>query len=268
MNITGTIFEIRRFAIHDGPGIRTTVFFKGCPLNCAWCHNPEGRCNEVEDFPVRPRDGAPINGELPRTRVGSAVTVAAVMTEVMKDEVFYDQSGGGVTCSGGEPMAQVAFLEALLQAAKEAGLHTAIDTCGYAPWRDFERIIPWADLFLFDVKLMDEGAHLKYTGVSNDLILSNLTALAARGNNVIVRVPLVPGITDTANNLEAIAAFLKPLPSLQRISLLPYNKLGEDKIDRYQLSRRRLALEPQSSADLEEHAAKFRADGFAVKIGG
>lgn len=195
-------------------------------------------------------------------------TVASVKAEVMKDEIFYDQSGGGVTCSGGEPMAQIGFLEALLRTGKEVGLHTAVDTCGYAPWGDFERIAPLADLFLFDLKLMDNDEHLKYTGVPNDLILSNLTALAARGNNVIVRVPLVPGITDTANNLEAIAAFLKPLPSLQRISLLPYNKLGEDKIDRYQLSRRRLALEPQSAADLEERAAKLRADGFIVKIGG
>jgi len=269
MESTGTIFEIRRFAIHDGPGIRTTVFLKGCPLDCWWCHNPEGRSAAIETLELRSRR----NGKASREGAGQAVigseaTVATVMDEVMRDEAFYDQSAGGVTFSGGEPLGQVEFLRALLKASKDRGLHTAVDTCGYAPAADFARIYSLVDLFLFDLKLMDTEMHRKYTGVSNDLVLSNLALLADWGNKVIVRIPMVPDITDTSENLEAIASFLTSLKSIRRISLLPYNKLGEDKTDRYRLPRRRLQLTPQTTEAMEGKAALFRSLGYEVEIGG
>lgn len=200
--------------------------------------------------------------------IGCEMSVAAVMDEVMRDEIFYIQSGGGVTFSGGEPMAQKEFLKALLQASRDRRLHTAVDTCGYAPAADFEEIYDLVDLFLFDLKLMDTEMHREYTGVSNDTILSNLALLADRGNKVIVRIPLVPEITDTPENLEAISAFLAPLRSIRRISLLPYNKLGEDKTDRYHLPRQRINLTPQTTEAMEQRASIFRSLGYEVHVGG
>jgi len=269
MDLTGTIFEIRRFAIHDGPGIRTTVFLKGCPLDCRWCHNPEGRLPGVERLEIRTGDNRRrSSGESGQAVIGREMSAATVMDEVMRDEVFYIQSGGGVTFSGGEPLAQKEFLKALLEASQERRLHTAVDTCGYAPAKDFEEVYDLVDLFLFDLKLMDMEMHREYTGVSNDTILSNLALLADRGNKIIVRIPLVPEITDTPENLEAIVAFLAPLRSVRRISLLPYNKLGEDKTDRYHLPRRRLNLTPQTAEAMERKAAMFRSLGYDVHVGG
>ena len=267
--LAGTIFEIRRFAIHDGPGIRTTVFLKGCPLDCWWCHNPEGRHPDAETFGLRRHEGTPqAREETAQAKIGYTITVDSVMEEVQKDEVFYDQSGGGVTFSGGEPMAQLQFLESLLRASKSRGIHTAVDTCGYATAADFERIYDFVNLFLFDLKLIDDEKHLNYTGVSNQLILSNLTLLAGKGNRIIVRIPMIPAITDTDENLRAVVDFLKPLKSIRQISLLPYNKLGEDKIDRYLMPRRRLHLEQQSQTELEQKASQLRNYGYDVKIGG
>lgn len=269
MGATGTIFEIRRFAIHDGPGIRTTVFFKGCPLDCWWCHNPEGRCPEVETFTVNAGTNKPRRaGRASQARIGYQASTEIVIAEARRDVIFYDQSGGGVTFSGGEPLFQIEFLQSLLKASKEIGLHTACDTCGYAPAGDFERIYDLVDLFLFDVKLIDDGEHQKYTGVSNELILHNLTVLASKGDKVVIRIPLVPGITDTTENLEGIAAFIEPLKSIRAINLLPYNKLGEDKVDRYQLPRRQLHLTPQSAVEIQQKAALFESRGYEVRIGG
>jgi pyruvate formate lyase activating enzyme len=266
---TGTIFEIRRFAIHDGPGIRTTVFFKGCPLDCRWCHNPEGRCPEVEDYDLRISNNSRISvSNDGKVRIGRTVTVENTMAEILKDEAFYDQSGGGVTFSGGEPMMQMGFLESLLRSCQDHGLHTTVDTCGYASSDDFIRIYDLVNLFLFDLKIIDCADHIKYTAVPNDLILSNLVLLAKKGANVIIRIPIIPGITDTPANLDAIASFLKPLKSIEQISLLPYNKLGEDKINRYQLNRHRLQLEPPSPTEIEQKAARLRTFGYNVKIGG
>jgi len=269
MSQTGTIFDLRRFCIHDGPGIRTTVFFKGCPLDCWWCHNPEGRSDKVEPFDF----GESQIGEIAECKmrdfpIGRVVTVDEVFSDVARDEPFYDQSGGGVTFSGGEPMAQIDFLAALLAACKKAGLHCAVDTCGYAPWADFERIFDMVDLFLFDLKLIDPEKHITYTGVSNEIILSNLSALIRHGCNVEVRLPLIPNITDIGENLEAVASFLASLHATCRITMLPYNKLGEDKIERFNLPRRRLRLESQATSVLEQKAAYFRERGFEVRIGG
>jgi len=267
MSISGVIFDIRRFCLHDGPGIRTTVFFKGCPLDCRWCHNPEARAPYPERFNLHPANDG-VGREKHEALVGYATDVEAVLRESLRDVPFYDQSGGGVTFSGGEPTAQPEFLEAALRACKERGLHTTVDTCGHAPFGVFERIGDLTDLFLFDLKLMDNRSHREHTGMANDLILANLNRLAQMGANIWIRVPLVPEITDSEENLSAIAEFLVPLPSIRRINLLPYNKLGEDKIARYQLARKNLNQMTQTGAALIQKAARFSALGFEVKIGG
>lgn len=266
MGVSGIIFDIRRFCLHDGPGIRSTVFFKGCPLDCCWCHNPEARGPNPEMYNLTP---AHATEQEPREAlVGSVTDVDTVVDELLRDRPFYDQSGGGVTFSGGEPTAQPEFLEGALRACKEHGLHTAVDTCGYAPIGAFERICELTDLFLFDLKLMDSQAHSEYTGMPNDKILANLIRLAKLSSSIWIRVPLVPEITDTEDNLNAIAEFLSPLKSVRRIHLLPYNKLGEDKIARYQLSRRNLNQVTQTHAELTQKAERLTALGFEVKIGG
>ena len=223
--ITGKVFDIKKFSIHDGPGIRTTVFFKGCPLSCRWCHNPESQALEPEMMlwanrcirceaclPVckqgaisRDGDFAPTDGEKcvlcgacveachagAREIVGREMTVAQVMAEIERDVAFYDESNGGVTFSGGEPLWQAGFLLALLQACQEKEIHTALDTCGFAPWEMLDAIREHVDLFMYDLKLMDDAKHRDFTGVSNELILKNLQALSQRGHDIVLRVPIV-----------------------------------------------------------------------------
>jgi pyruvate formate lyase activating enzyme len=255
---TGTIFDLRRFCIHDGPGIRTTVFLKGCPLDCWWCHNPEGRT-------------APTNGgrELPDSQpIGQVVDSADVIDELVRDRPFYEQSGGGVTFSGGEPMFQIEFLRTLLSTAKAHQLHTVVDTCGYAPVENFRKIRPLVDLFLYDLKLIDNDAHITYTGVSNELILQNLEELAGSGSKVLIRIPLIPEVTDTDQNLNGIARFLKALPGITRVNLLPYNKLGEDKARRFGLTSRLDVLTPQTDAQLSAASRIFRSEGYETRVGG
>jgi pyruvate formate lyase activating enzyme len=268
-NSKGVIFDIKKYAIHDGPGIRTTVFFKGCPLSCLWCHNPESRYQPGEDGPgkiLSDEDITYINRLPPGGN--HSVTVDQVMKEIMKDEVFYSQSGGGATFSGGEPMAQIDFLVALLAQCRIRGVHTVVDTCGFAPREDFDRVFDLVDLFLFDLKIMDDDRHVEYTGVSNKTILSNLSALASRGEKVIVRIPLVPEITDSNDNMEAIVEYLDSIENVRRLSLLPYNKLGEDKARRFHLTGRRVALETQDRERLAGQKDWLETRGYEVKIGG
>ncbi len=269
MATVGTIFDLKRFAIHDGPGIRTTVFLKGCPLACWWCHNPEGRCPTSDcGQPAPPDEDGATNTSKSETTIGRTVTTEAIMDEIMKDEVFYDQSGGGVTFSGGEPMMQLEFLTSLLQECRRRAIHTAVDTSGYVSPEDFDQIYDLVDLFLFDLKLMDEDRHIQYTGVSNRLIQDNLIALVSRGEKVIIRIPMIPDITNTRENLEAVAAFLKPLNNVRRISLLPYNQLGEDKIVRYQLPGPRHRWQPPTAEDMSAKRKWLESLGYEVKIGG
>ena len=251
MEPAGNIFDLKKYAIHDGPGIRTTVFFKGCPLDCWWCHNPECR-----------------NGDSAKGLPNRKVTVAEVMAELVKDEIFYDQSSGGITFSGGEPMTQINFLDALLSACTVRRLHTIIDTCGLAPAEDFDRIYDRVDMFLYDLKIMDDTAHEKYTGQSNRVILDNLANLAARGNKVKVRVPIIPGITDSAANIEAMMQFLASRKNVRDVSLLPYNLYGEEKFRRFKITNRLGHLSTPTDSDMAAIATKFRDSGFRVKIGG
>jgi pyruvate formate lyase activating enzyme len=267
--VYGTIFDIKKFALHDGPGIRTTVFFKGCPLNCWWCHNPEGRKYEPETFQVKINAAKnDLSYSHKSEMFGRSVTVNDIMKEVLKDEMFYDQSDGGVTFSGGEPMAQIDFLLALLSACKDNNIHTTVDTCGYSDWADFEKICDLVDLFLYDLKLIDDDTHKQYTDVSNKSILDNLTRLTSVSSKVNVRVPLIPGITDSDANLDAMAEHISGLKNLHTVSLLPYNLLGEDKLRRFDLENRLGQLKKQDHDTILQMSKRFMNLGLIVKVGG
>jgi pyruvate formate lyase activating enzyme len=266
---SGLIFDIKKFAVHDGPGIRTTIFFKGCQLDCWWCQNPEGKNPELEVISINggqpaASKSAPIRKEV----YGREVSVSELMDEIKKDEIFYEQSGGGVTFSGGEPMMQIDFLHELLGECKRYNYHTAVDTTGHAPFEDFGKIYNLVDLFLYDLKIMDDELHQKYTGVSNNLILENLKRLFQMEDKLEVRIPLIPDITDSEKNLEDILNFLAGQKYVPKVSLLPYNKLSEDKLRRFNLKSKLGELGRQSKEEIEKIGQKFRMRGFKVKIGG
>lgn len=261
--MNGTIFNIQKFCVNDGPGIRTTVFLKGCPLRCIWCHNPEskktaqemfynaqkcvkcGRCAKAcdkvchefsDDVHLYDREKCAVCGKCAEVcptealeTAGYEISVGDALRDVLKDKVFYDNSGGGMTVSGGEPMLQFDFTLSLMKAAKEAGLHTCMETCGYAPEERYREIAPYVDIFLFDYKITDPEKHRECTGVTNELILSNLRMLDGAGSRIILRCPIIPTVNDTEEHLSAIANLANSLSNVLEINIEPYHPLGSGK---------------------------------------
>jgi pyruvate formate lyase activating enzyme len=299
MQTQGVIFDIKKFAVHDGPGIRSTVFFKGCPLRCSWCHNPEGMAAapEIMVFSQRcltscracigtcPQKALARNKAavvLDRKRcdgcglcasacpaealeiTGRTVRIDNVMGELAKDAVFYRDSGGGVTFSGGEPLAQIDFLTALLLAAKKQGWHTAVDTSGQAPFADFEKIMPLVDLFLFDLKSMDPAKHRCFCGEENGLILDNLAKLSRRARSLAIRVPLVPGFNDSPADLARMADFCASLPRVHPLHLLPYHRNGSGKMKRLGRSDPLPGTRPPTAAGLQKAREIFEGKQITV----
>jgi pyruvate formate lyase activating enzyme len=259
----GIVFDIKRYAIHDGPGIRTAIFFKGCPLRCWWCHNPESQRSLTESSTKKLLlDGVEIVEE---EYCGRKMTVAEVMQEIGKETIFHDESGGGVTFTGGEPLAQPHFLRELLAACRKQGIHTCLDTCGYAPSAVLASLSPLVDLFLYDVKLMDDNRHRQYTGVANRLILKNLHGLVDQGRRVIVRFPLIPGITDDQNNLLALKEFLAGLGGIEQVDVLPFHNLGQSKYRRFHIANPLPDICPPTAERVAE-VRKFFADLFSAEI--
>ena len=251
--LTATIFDIERNSYVDGPGIRTTVFFKGCNLRCAWCHNPESQspkpqmmfyknkctgCGKCKEKCPNHLESCELCGKCTlycphdaREICGKEYTVDEVMREILKDKAFYDHSGVGVTFSGGECMLQIDFLEEILKVCKENGIHTAVDTAGHVPYEYFERILPYTNLFLYDVKCYDSEKHKKYTGVRNELILENLKKLLATGKSVWVRIPIIPTVNDTVEEMQRIKGDIFSCGKPEKIELLPYHAMGEHKFE-------------------------------------
>lgn len=228
------IFDIKRFAVHDGPGVRTTVFFKGCPLKCAWCHNPESILPEKEFMPRERRVGDVVIAD--SEQVGYDISADELFVEILKDRVFMEESGGGVTFSGGEPLMQPEFLHQILKKCHDAGLHTVVDTSGYASTNVFERVASHTDLFLYDLKLFNDNQHRRYTGVSNSIILKNLEWLLTNNYSVRVRIPIVPDVTATHDNLRRIAGYLSGLGfPFSKVDLLPFHTTAGHKYERLHL---------------------------------
>ena len=266
---TGVIFDIKKFAVHDGPGIRSTVFLKGCPLRCRWCHNPESLyLNGFYTSRIDDNSSLLNFCEFENKIAGKEISADLLLTELLKDKLFYEESGGGVTFSGGEPLLQIDFLRNMLKKCKDELLHTVVDTSGYSDFAKLSTIYPFTDLFLYDLKLLDEDEHLKYTGVSNESILKNLIELSKLGNKINVRIPLIPDITDTKKNLTRIIEFLSGLENKVPVHLLPYNVIGEDKYRRFNLEHQPGRLLTQSESKLNEIANNFLTAGFEIKFRG
>ena len=257
MATLGRTFNIQRFSIHDGPGIRTIVFFKGCPMRCAWCCNPESQSFEIEEM-----------YEAGRVKtVGRDVMVADVMPEILADLPYYRRSGGGVTLSGGEVLCQSTFAAELLSECKSAGLHTAIESAATLSYDKIERLLPYLDLYLMDIKHMDPAKHKEFTTHDNTLILENARRVAKSGVELVIRTPVVPGFNDTEEQILAIARFAKEIGA-KEYHLLPYHRLGSDKYDGLSRAYAMKDIEPPEKEKMQYLLSVAERTGITCQIGG
>lgn len=269
------VTNIQKYAIHDGQGIRSTVFFKGCPLRCAWCHNPETQAYEVEwmHYPERCihcgrcDDGCPTGAREP---VGKHYSVEALAGLLLRDRVFFDVSGGGVTLSGGEVMVQdIGYVLALCKVLHQRGVSITIDTCGHVPYAHFAALNPYVDTYLYDIKMMDPAQHALYTGVDNALILENLCKLNRDGAHVVLRLPIIPGVNDGRDTIAATVTFLQENTHVQQVHLLAYHRLGHDKAHRMQAGAGAALFDEPTGVQMEAIRQVWLEAGFpGVMIGG
>ena len=300
----GLIFDIKGYAIHDGPGIRSSVFFKGCPLNCSWCHNPESwsRSREIIIYQDRcleecrecvqichekaiHKDGRVIISKEQCTlcpkceatcptnaiqMIGEEREALELVDELQKDFIFYDQSGGGITLTGGEPLMQVDFLKEILKEARQRFIRTTVDTCGYCSWEDLESIVPLVDVFLYDLKIMDDEMHIKYTKKSNQKIIKNLIKLSDVHKDIEVRIPIIPGITESDENIDRIIDLLTgEIKTIKRIALLKYHNFGDSKREKLQIKTNKIEYkDSELMKRMSIIKQKFQKKGFEVSIGG
>ncbi len=254
----GRIFDIQRYSIHDGPGIRTIVFLKGCILRCRWCCNPESQEYDIQEMTVAGK----------KKIIGKDVTVEEVMKEVLKDMDYYKRSGGGLTLSGGESLCQPEFAAALLKAAKSYGIHTAIESTAGLPYEYIEKLLPYLDLYLMDIKHTNSLKHEEFTGIRNELILQNARKLAQDAKELIIRVPVIPTFNNTPEEIKSIAEFAASLPNVKELHLLPYHRLGQDKYAG--LGRKYLldGIEPMPQEYVEKLLEAAKTSGLKCQIGG
>lgn len=303
-DITGIVFNVQRYSIEDGPGIRTTVFLKGCPLRCLWCSNPESQqavpelahqdslctgCNDCLDvcaenaISIVSKDGK-FSIKIDRDKCtkcgkcvevcfvgalkfyGQKMTVDEVLDVVVKDKSYYAKSGGGVTIGGGEPLVQADFLAVLLNECQESGLHTAIDTCGFYSTSELDKVLPFVDLFLYDLKLIDSQKHKQFTGQDNDMILRNARLIVETGVEMYIRVPLIAGKTDSEENLGAIARYVSELDNTIHVDLVPYHRFGMGKYEMLDMSYKLVDTEYLNEEKLEKAKQVFVRYGLDCEI--
>jgi pyruvate formate lyase activating enzyme len=301
-NLSGSIFNVQRYSLHDGPGIRTTVFLSGCPMSCQWCSNPEsqhlagalmynaktclrcGRCAEVcpldairmtTDGPIIDRTRCDLCGECAQTcpphalKLSAAqMTIAEVMEIVEADRPFYRRSGGGLTVSGGEPLLQPEFAAELLKSAKKSAVGTALETAGCVPWAHLESAVNWVDHLLYDVKHLDSELHQAYTGISNTAILDNLRRVAPLARHLIIRVPVVPGFNAADEDIRAIAEFALSLNGVMELHILPYHRHGQAKYAQLDWNYELDGIDPLTVEREQELAAIVRDVGLECRIRG
>ena len=262
----GIIFDIKHYAIHDGPGIRQTIFLKGCPLSCWWCHNPESRGREIFAYEKEETiDGRTV---FQKETVGKQYSVLELMTEIEKDLIFFEESGGGVTFSGGEPLLQFDFLMEVLKKCKQQSIHTCVDTTGFVPSEKMKIAAELTDLILFDFKMMDDDLHKKYSGVSNQIILENLKMLDKMGKDIWIRFPLISGFNDDESNIFRMLDFLNRLKKKHPLQILPYHKIGKQKYSRFGIEYKMKGVEEPSPQHIDKIKKYFEEAGFEVTVGG